>query len=72
MPLPDTGRVRLTELWRRMDEALGAASVETFASDRVIGDLGDRTVREALAAGVPAKEVWRVVCATLDLPARMR
>ena len=64
--------MRLTELWRRMDEALGAASVDTFASDQVIGALGDRTVRQALAAGVPAKEVWRVVCVTLDLPARLR
>ena len=64
--------MRLTELWRRMDEALGPASVDTFASDQVIGALGDRTVRQALAAGVPAKEVWRAVCATLDLPARLR
>jgi hypothetical protein len=63
--------VRLTEFWQRLDEALGPAS-DTFATDQVIGDLGDRTVREALAAGVPAKEVWRVLCATLDLPARLR
>jgi len=55
-----------------MDEALGAAAADTFASDQVIGDLGNRTVREALAAGVPAKEVWRVLCATLNLPARLR
>ena len=64
--------MRLTELWWRMDEALGAPAADTFASDQVIGDLGDRTVREALAAGVPAKEVWRVLCATLNLPARLR
>jgi hypothetical protein len=64
--------VRLTEFWRRLDEALGPASADTFATDQVIGDLGDRTVREALAAGVPAKEVWRVLCATLNLPARLR
>jgi Protein of unknown function (DUF3046) len=54
-----------------MDEALGAGPADTFARDHVMGDLGDRTVREALAAGVPAKRVWRAVCATLNLPARL-
>ena len=42
------------------------------ATDRVIGTLGDRTVREALAAGVPANDVWRAVHVTLDLPAPTR
>jgi len=55
-----------------MEQALGAQPAETFARDQVIGSLGDRTVREALAAGLPAKDVWRAVCATLDLPARLR
>ena len=64
--------MRLTELWRRLNDALGPASADTFATDQVIGGLGDRTVREALEAGVPAKDVWRVVCVTLDLPARLR
>jgi hypothetical protein len=64
--------MRLTEFWRRLEEALGAGGAATFAADRVIGGLGDRTVREALAAGVPAKEVWRAVHVTLDLPARLR
>jgi hypothetical protein len=72
MPLPDTGGVRLTEFWRRLDEAVGTGAADTFATDRVIGTLGDRTVREALAAGVPANEVWRAVHVTLDLPARLR
>ena len=64
--------MRLTEFWRRMEQALGAQPAETFARDQVIGSLGDRTVLEALAAGLPAKDVWRAVCATLDLPARLR
>ena len=55
-----------------MDEALGAGPADTFARDQAIGGLGDRTVLEALAAGLPVKQVWRAVCATLDLPARLR
>jgi hypothetical protein len=38
----------------------------------VLADLGGRTVEEALAAGVPPKQVWRAVWAALELPARER
>jgi hypothetical protein len=64
--------VRLTEFRRRLREAFGAEGAETFARDQVLTDLGDRTVDEALAAGQPAKEVWRTVHATMNLPARLR
>jgi hypothetical protein len=38
----------------------------------VLGELGNRTVQEALAAGEPAKDVWRVVCEVADVPRRLR
>jgi hypothetical protein len=38
----------------------------------VIGDLGGRTASEALAAGVPPKEVWAAVWKVLELPASER
>ncbi|MBW8752385.1 MAG: DUF3046 domain-containing protein [Propionibacteriales bacterium] len=38
----------------------------------VLSELGGRTVDEALAAGVPPKEVWRAVWGALQLPARDR
>ena len=63
--------VRLTEFWRRMDEVLGPQA-QTFARDQVLTGLGDRTVAEALAQGEAAKDVWRVVHETLDLPPRLR
>lgn len=63
--------MRLTDFWRRMDEAMGARA-DTFARDQVLTTLGDRTVEEALARGVDAREVWRAVHAALDLPARLR
>jgi hypothetical protein len=64
--------MRLTEFWARMDEHFGAAYVDSFARDHVIGTLGGRTVHEALDAGEPAKDVWRAVCADQDVPPRLR
>jgi hypothetical protein len=64
--------VKHTEFWVRMEEALGPAYARSWASMFVLADLGGRTVDEALAAGVPPKEVWRAVWAVLGLPARER
>jgi hypothetical protein len=61
-----------TEFWNRMDAALGPAYARSWASMFVITDLDGRTVDEALAAGVPPKEIWRAVWAVLGLPARER
>jgi Protein of unknown function (DUF3046) len=38
----------------------------------VIAELGGRTASEALAAGVPPKQVWAAVWRVLDLPASER
>lgn len=64
--------MRLTEFWSRMEDALGSDYARYWASSHVIGELGQRTVDDALAAGVPAKQVWAAVWSTLDLPARER
>lgn len=64
--------MRLTEFWSRMEDALGAGYARFWASSQVLGGLGNRTVDEALAAGVPAKEVWAAVWKDLGLPARER
>jgi hypothetical protein len=63
--------MRLTEFWTRMHEALGPMA-ETYARDQVLGELGGRTVVEALTAGEPAKDVWRAVMVAARLPARLR
>ena len=61
-----------TEFWSRLEDALGPAYARSWASMYVLGDLGGRTVDEALAAGVAPKEVWRAVWSALELPARER
>jgi Protein of unknown function (DUF3046) len=64
--------MRLTEFWERMDDALGPAYSRSWAEMFVIGDLGGRTAAEALAAGVPPKEVWAAVWRVLELPQSKR
>ena len=64
--------MRLTVFWQRMAEHFGPGYAETFARDHVMSQLGQRTVNEALDAGWEAKEVWRVVCAVMDVPGERR
>jgi hypothetical protein len=64
--------VRHTEFWARMEAALGPAYARTWAEQHVLGELGERTVVQALAAGESPKVVWRAVWAALGLPARER
>ncbi|MCB5910551.1 DUF3046 domain-containing protein [Streptomyces pinistramenti] len=64
--------MRLTVFWQRMADHFGAAYADSFARDHVMSGLGGRTVQEALAAGWNAKDVWRVVCATMDVPESKR
>jgi hypothetical protein len=64
--------VKHTELWARLEDALGPAYARSWASMYVLAELGGRTVEEALTAGVEPKVVWRAVWAALELPAKDR
>ncbi|MCY9782651.1 DUF3046 domain-containing protein [Nocardiopsis sp. EMB25] len=64
--------MRLTVFWQNMHEQFGEAYAESLAKDYVIEGLGSRTVRQALADGVGAKDVWRAVCDAFDLPLSVR
>ena len=61
-----------TELWQRLEAALGTGYYRVWADEFSLADLGNRTVVQALAAGVPSKEIWRAVWAVLELPPRDR
>jgi hypothetical protein len=60
--------VWLTEFWLRMERQLGAVYARSFAKDMVLSTLGSRTVLQALEQGESAKDVWRAVCAYLEVP----
>ncbi|MFI1940945.1 DUF3046 domain-containing protein [Streptomyces purpureus] len=64
--------MRLTIFWERMADHFGEGYAESFARDHVMSELGGRTVREALDSGWEAKDVWRAVCAAVDIPADKR
>ena len=55
-----------------MNQQFGDGYAESVAKDYVLSELQGRTVEQALADGVSAKEVWQAVCATFDVPQRLR
>jgi hypothetical protein len=61
-----------TELWARLRQHLGAGYYRVWAAEHNLADLSGRTVVEAIAAGVPSRDIWRAAWAALDLPARER
>jgi hypothetical protein len=63
--------VRLTEFWRRMDEVFGPTYARSWSADYALAELSGHTVDQALAAGVSAKEVWRAVCAQVEVPSQL-
>jgi hypothetical protein len=64
--------VKETELWQRLQLHLGAGYFRVWAAEYSLAALGQRTVVEALADGVPCKIIWRAVWTALELPARDR
>ena len=67
-----TAAVRLTDFWGRMRQQFGEAYVDAFSRSYVFSDLGGRTVHEALAAGIDARQVWAAVCTSFDVPPKLR
>lgn len=64
--------MRETELWARLNAQFGSAYALVWTEQHSLAELESRTVREALAAGVPAKSIWRAVWRDLELPDRLR
>ena len=61
-----------TELWQRLETQLGRGYAQVWASEHHIADLAGLTVRQALADGSTAKQIWRAVWKELELPERER
>ncbi len=62
---PET--VRSTEFQRAVTAEFGAFGA-VLVRDTVLVEVGNRTAAEALAAGVPAREVWVALCRSQDVP----
>lgn len=64
--------MRLTVFWERMHERFGEVYAGSVVRDFTLAGLGGRTAEEALAAGVPAKQVWLALCEFFEVPAKDR
>jgi hypothetical protein len=64
--------MRLSEFTLAVAEEFGADYGQVLLRDLVLPSLGGRTSNEALAAGVPAREVWLALCEANDVPAERR
>lgn len=64
--------MREVELWLRLAKHLGDNYCRVWADQMVLADLGQRTVNEAIAAGVDSKTIWRACWKELELPAKDR
>ncbi|HZA86265.1 MAG TPA: DUF3046 domain-containing protein [Acidimicrobiales bacterium] len=64
--------MRLTEFRGLMDTEFGPARAAAVSRDHVFADLGDRTVEQALDAGLDPRRVWRAVCDAYEVPPRRR
>lgn len=64
--------MRITVFRRLMSQEFGEMRADMLARDHVFSALGSRTVDQALAAGLPAKEIWRAVCEAFEVPPERR
>ncbi len=64
--------MRNTVFRRLMADEFGGVRADMLARDHVFSSLGNRTVDQALEAGLPTKEIWRVVCDAFEVPPERR
>lgn len=64
--------MRITVFRRLMAQEFGEVRADMLARDHVFSSLGNRTVDEALEAGVSTKEIWRAVCDAFEVPPERR
>jgi hypothetical protein len=55
-----------------MGDEFGDAYGRVLAHDLVLTAIGGRTADQALAAGVPARDVWLALCDAQDVPESRR
>ena len=64
--------MRLSKFWELMEGEFGSAYASTLARRHTIHALDDRTVDEALEAGLPPRQVWLALCDDMDVPESRR
>jgi hypothetical protein len=60
--------VRLSQFWTFLEDEFGPTYAASLARDLALDPLQGRTAEQALAAGIPARQVWFALCDALDVP----
>ncbi|MBU4465641.1 MAG: DUF3046 domain-containing protein [Actinobacteria bacterium] len=63
--------MRRSEFERAVADEFGPRG-GALVSDLVLTSLGDQTSAQAIADGVPPREVWLALCREMDVPASRR
>lgn len=63
--------MRASELQLAVDEEFGALGA-VLMTDLTLASLGGRTGAEAVAAGMPARQVWHALCEAKEVPHERR
>ncbi|HVX06333.1 DUF3046 domain-containing protein [Humibacter sp.] len=64
--------MRASEFRRAVATEFGEQYGRALLRDLVIDKLGYRTGDQALAAGVPERDVWLALCETMEVPVERR
>jgi hypothetical protein len=64
--------MKLSEFQIAVDDEFGTGYGRVVVNDLVLATLGGRTAREALADGVPPRQVWLALCDATDVPESRR
>ncbi|WP_040161916.1 DUF3046 domain-containing protein [Mobilicoccus massiliensis] len=64
--------MRESEFWRLMNDEFGESYANMVGRTQQLGELGGRTVVDALDAGVPPRRVWDALCDHMGIPAERR
>ena len=71
-PVGQTGCVRLTDFWERMDAVFGPEYARSWARDFSLSTLQGRTVMQAIDTGIDTRDIWDAVCGVVDVPSLLR
>jgi len=63
--------LRRSEFLRAVEQEFGARG-DALVDDLVLSAFGNRTAREALRDGEPARDVWLALCAATEVPEERR
>jgi len=66
------GAVRFSEFRRAVAAEFGEQYGRALLRDLVIDKIGGRTADQALAAGVPERDVWLALCEAMEVPVERR